>query len=229
VLKDLHQSNECLPVLVGTVMEQLLALGDFQFQLLHAPTVFLELLTIPPAVCWMGFQLSLKLLHRLHLAQNFPGKVVLRCGHVMALGHVAYSKSESTAVLIAMTKFSRASQFRSAHPLDLQTAQFGVQADHRLTGQQKPDVVVSEAQQERELTGAIAFVNDHGRGDTTAQLGRFETHQRADTGELQRQRELMSECFLRLLLEDSQQTSLLPETSAQLFILFKIFPGHITG
>ena len=163
MLKDLHQGEECLPVPIGTVMEQLLPLGDLQFQLFHATPMLLELLAISPTMGWMGFQLSFKLLNGLHLSQNLPGEVVLGRGHVMALGHVPHSKSEATAVLISMAKLSSTPQIRGPQPLHLQTAQFGMQADHCLTGEQKPDVVVGEAKKKRKLTGALALLDDHRR------------------------------------------------------------------
>ena len=39
----------------------------------------------------------------------------------------------------------------------------------------------------------------------------------------------MGEGLLGLLLKDAQQAPFLTETAAQFFIVFKIFPGHITG
>ena len=170
LLQDLHQSQKCLPVAVGAVMEQSLPLFDLLLQLLHPTTVLLELLAIAPAMGRMLLLLLLEITHRAGLGQHLSSQVVLRCGHVVTTGHVSHSKSKTTTGLIPVPQLAGPAQIRRRHSADLKTAQFSVDAHHGLTGQQHPEVVVREAEQQGELSRTIHLVDNHRRRDTTPQL-----------------------------------------------------------
>ena len=140
--QDLNESQECLPVPVRAVMEQLLALTNFMLKIFHASPVLLELLAIPPAMSRMLFQLIFQLLDEAHLRQHFASQVVLSGGHVMTPCHMSHRQSQTATVLIAMTELTRTAEIRRRHAINLQTTQFRMQTHHPLAGQQDPDVVL---------------------------------------------------------------------------------------
>ena len=115
----------------------------------------------------------------------------------------------------------------AGHIVDLQAAEFGMQANHRIAGHHDPNVVFREALQQGELPRAIELVDDHRSRHATAQLRCLEAHQRAGAGELQSQGELMGQGFLGLLLQDPQQAALFPQPAALLLVVLKVFPRHI--
>ena len=171
LLKDFHQRQKRLPMAVGTVMKQSLTLFDLMFQLLHPTAMLLELLAVTPAMGGMLLLLIFEITHRVSLSQHLSGQVVLRRGHVVTTGHMSHRKSKTATGLIAMTQLTGPTQVRCCHATDLQAAQFNVDAHHRLTGQEHPEVVVREAKQQGELTRAIHLVDNHRRRDPTSQLG----------------------------------------------------------
>ena len=152
-------------------MQQPLPLSDFMLQLLHATTVFFELLAITPTVSGMLLEFRLQLLHQTGLGENLARQVVLRGGHVVASGHMGHSQSELTTGLIPMADLARPLQDRRNHPIHLKAAQFGVKTDDALTGQQNPNVVVRQTEQSGELAWPIHFFNNHCWGDPSAKLG----------------------------------------------------------
>ena len=88
----------------------------------------------------------------------------------MAPGHVRHGKGKASAGLIAVAQLPAALQLRGLHGIDLKAAQFRMKTDHRLAGEQDPDVVIRQTEQKRELPRAVHLVHNHRRTDTTAQL-----------------------------------------------------------
>jgi hypothetical protein len=88
-------------------MKQPLPLSDFVLQLLHATTVFFELLAITPTVGWMLLEVQLQLLHQTSLGENLTRQVVLRGRHVVASRHMGHSQRELTTGLIPMADLAQ--------------------------------------------------------------------------------------------------------------------------
>ena len=225
--QHVDQGQEGVPVPVGPEVQQPLALLDLESQLLHPATVLLELAAVAPPVGGMEFELLLQLLHQLGLALHLGGQVVLGGVHVVATGHRSDRQGQAAAGLIAVAQLTGVAQLGGLELPDLQTAQLGVQADHRRTGQQNPEVVVGQAQQQRELARAVDLLHNHGRCDPALELGCLDAHQRALTGELQCQRQLVGQGLLGLMLQNPLQAPFLAQATALLFIVLKVFPGHI--
>ena len=111
------------------------------------PCMIKRLAAITPAMGRMGLEVVFQLLHQPSLGEHFTGQVVLRSGHVVALGHMGDRQGQTTTLLIAMAQLTSPMQIRSADTIHLQTAELGMQADHRLTGHQQPDILLGEAEQ----------------------------------------------------------------------------------
>ena len=171
LLKDVAQGQEGFPVAVGAMVQQMLPFFDLRLQLLHPASMFLELLAITPAMGRMLFLFLLEFVDQTGLREHFAGQVVLRCGHVVAPGHVRHGKGKASAGLIAVAQLPAALQLRGLNGIDLKAAQFRMETDHRLAGEQDPDVVVGQAEQKRELPRTVHLVHDHRRTHTTTQLG----------------------------------------------------------
>ena len=152
-------------------MKQPLPLSDFVLQLLHATTVFFELLAVTPTVGWMLLEVQLQLLHQTSLGEYLTRQVVLRGRHVVAFRHMGHSQSELPTGLIPMADLPRPLQHRRNHPIHLKATQFSVKTDDALTGQQNPYVVVRETEQSGKLARPIHLFNNHCWGNPSAKLG----------------------------------------------------------
>ena len=106
MLKDVDQGRKGVPMPVGTVMEQLLALADLEIQLLHPAAMFFELLAITPAVSGMVFEVVFEVFHQPRLRQHLARQVVLRRGHVVPLGHMGHRQRQTTTGLIPMAQLT---------------------------------------------------------------------------------------------------------------------------
>ena len=169
----------------------------------------------------------LQFLHQLALAQHLAGQVVLGGVHVVAAGHGGHGKGQAAAELIAVAQLPQPLQVWAGDGAHLQAAELGVQAHHGAAGQQHPEVVVGEAEQQGELARPLHFGHDHRRGYLALELGCLEAHQGALAGELQRQGEFVGQGFLRLGLQNPQQAPLLPQPGALVFVGLEVFPGDV--
>ena len=128
-----------------------------------------------------------------------------------------------------MAQLTGAGQLRDIQPIHLQATELRMDAHHRLTGQQDPDVFIGQAEQQRELTGPLHLLNDHRGRDAPPQLRRFEADQGAGAGELQGHRQLIGQRLLGLLLKDAEQAPLFAEPPTHFFVVLKVFPGDVAG
>ena len=128
-----------------------------------------------------------------------------------------------------MAQLTGAGQLRDIQPIHLQTTELRMDAHHRLTGQQDPDVFIDQAEQQRELTRPLHLLNDHRGRDAPPQLRRFEADQGAGAGELQGHRQLIGQRLLGLLLKDAEQAPLFAEPATHFFVVLKVFPGDVAG
>ena len=189
---------------VGAEVQQALALFQFRLQLLGAAAVPLELFAVAPAVGGVLLDRRLQLPHQQVLGLHLTGQVVAGGVHVVAAGHRGHRQGQAAALLVAVAQFASVPQFGRLQLGHLQAAQFGMEAHHRRTGQQDPHVLVGEAEQQGELTGALHLLHHHRRRHPALELGRLHAHQGALAGELECQGELVGQGFLGLLLQDPQ-------------------------
>ena len=150
--QDVDQGEEGVPVAVGAEVQQPLPLLQLGCQFLGAAAVLLELLAVAPAVGRVLLDRQLQLAHQQVLGLNFAGQVVAGGVHVVAAGHRGHRQGQAAALLVAMAQLAAVAQLGRLQLGHLQAAELGVEAHHRRAGQQDPDVLVGEAEQQGELT-----------------------------------------------------------------------------